>query len=150
MTASKPQVLENCPVLGSRIALLFKWLKFCRSAEKCFSRPFFLEIDGKNFFRPFFLGKHLHLCPWSLASSIPVLGFFVSLASSLVSSTPPLLISCYQQILWLITQICLPFFSESLQISITQSLLFKKLLLRTKIMKRLLWSDTIIVCNILF
>ena len=45
------------------------------------------------------------LCPWSLASSIPVLGlervcprkgcpwpriFFVSLASSLVSSTPPL------------------------------------------------------------
>ena len=44
--ASKPQVLENCPVLGSRTALFFEWLKFCRSAEKCFSRPFFfLEIN---------------------------------------------------------------------------------------------------------
>ena len=43
--ASKPQVLENCPVLGLRTALFFEWLKFCRSAEKCFSRPFFLEID---------------------------------------------------------------------------------------------------------
>ena len=53
----------------------------------------------------FFFEEHLRLCPWSLASSIPVLGlesvcpgkgcpwpriFFVSLASSLVSSTPPL------------------------------------------------------------
>ena len=51
----------------------------------------------------------MRLCPWSLASSIPVLGlervcprkgcpwpriFFVSLASSLVSSTPPLVIIC--------------------------------------------------------
>ena len=52
-------------------------------------------------------GEHLRLCPWSLTWSIPVLGlenvcsqelflasdFFVSLAlaSSLVSSTPPLL-----------------------------------------------------------
>ena len=71
-----PQVLENCFVLASRTALFFEWLKFCRSAEKCFSRPFFfLEIDRKKFLRPFFLGKHLHLCPWSwaLASSIPVL-----------------------------------------------------------------------------
>ena len=39
--ASKPQVLENCPALGSRTALFFDWLKFCRLAEKCFSRPFF-------------------------------------------------------------------------------------------------------------
>ena len=39
--ASKPQVLENYPVLGSRTALFFEWLKFCRPAEKCFSRPFF-------------------------------------------------------------------------------------------------------------
>ena len=69
-----PQVLENCLVFGSRTALFFEWLKFCRSAEKRFSRPFFLEIDGKKFLRPFFLGKYLHLCPWSLASSIPVLG----------------------------------------------------------------------------
>ena len=27
--ASKPQVLENCPVLGSRTALFFESLKFC-------------------------------------------------------------------------------------------------------------------------
>ena len=56
--ALKPQVLENCPVLGSRTALFFEWLKFCRSAEKCFFRPFFLEIDRKKILRPFSLGKH--------------------------------------------------------------------------------------------
>ena len=95
-----PQVLENCPVLGSRTALFFEWLKFCRSAEKCFSRPFFLEIDGKKFFKTFFLWKTLafvslvlgleHFCPWSRPRI-----FFVSLAlaSSLVSLTPPLLIT---------------------------------------------------------
>ena len=27
--ASKPQVLENCRVLGSRTALFFEWLKLC-------------------------------------------------------------------------------------------------------------------------
>ena len=32
--ASKPQVLENCSALGSRTAVFFEWLKFCRSAEK--------------------------------------------------------------------------------------------------------------------
>ena len=72
--ASQPQVLENCPVLGSRTALFFEWLKFCRSAEKCYSRPFFFEIDRKKNFKTFFSGIHLHLCPRSLASSIPVLG----------------------------------------------------------------------------
>ena len=81
--ASNPKVLKNCLVLGLRTALFFEWLKFCKSTEKCFSRPFFfLEIDRKKFLRPFFQGKHLHLCPWSwaLTSSIPVLdlglGFF--------------------------------------------------------------------------
>ena len=44
-----PQVLENCLVLGSRTALFFEWLKFCRSAENCFLERFFLEIDGKKF-----------------------------------------------------------------------------------------------------
>ena len=63
--ASKPQVLENCPVLGSRTALFFEWLKFCRLVEKCFSRPFFFwRLTEKKFLRPFFSGKHLHLCPW--------------------------------------------------------------------------------------
>ena len=27
--ALKPQVLENCPVLGWRTAVFFEWLKFC-------------------------------------------------------------------------------------------------------------------------
>ena len=74
--ASKPQVLENCRVLGSRTALVFEWLKVCRSAEKCFSRPFFVGDRRKKNFKTFFLGKHLHLCAWSLAltSSIPFLG----------------------------------------------------------------------------
>ena len=130
--ASRPQVLENWPVLGSRTAVFFELLKFCGALEKFFRKRFFVEIAWKKFlWRPFFFfffgdrlknfcedlffffffGEHLRLCPWSLAlaSSIPVLGlesvcprkgcpwpwpriFFVSLAlaSSLVSSTPPL------------------------------------------------------------
>ena len=51
--ALKPQVLENCPVLGSRTALLFESLKFCRSPKKNFCRPFLLIY-----------GEHLRLCPW--------------------------------------------------------------------------------------
>ena len=42
--ASKPQVLENWPVLGSRTALFFELLKFCEAPEKFFGRRFFLEI----------------------------------------------------------------------------------------------------------
>ena len=34
--ASKPQVLEDCPVLGLRTALIFELLKFCRWPEKNF------------------------------------------------------------------------------------------------------------------
>ena len=128
--ASRPQVLENWPVLGSRTALFFELLKFCGALEKFFGKSFFVEIACKIFvktfffflrslakflWRPFFFGEHLSLCPWPLASSIPVLGlesvcprkgcpwpriFFVSLAlaSSLVSSTPPLLIAKYDLI----------------------------------------------------
>ena len=72
--ASRPQVLENWPVLGSRTALFFERLKFCRLAEKRFSRPFLLEIDQKKIFKNFFLRKTLafvslvlgleHSCPW--------------------------------------------------------------------------------------
>ena len=47
--ASRPQVLENWPVLGSRTALFFGKLKFCflesvilwRSLEKIFVKTFF-------------------------------------------------------------------------------------------------------------
>ena len=79
---------------------VFLWRSW-RSPEKFLCKPIFF----------LFFGEHLCLCPrpLALASSIPVLGlesvcprkgcpwpwppiFFVSLASSLVSSTPPLLI----------------------------------------------------------
>ena len=120
--ASRPQVLENWPVLGSRTAVFFELLKFCGALEKFFRIRFFedlffffFEIAWKIFVKTFFFGEHLRLCPWSLAlaSSISVLGlesvcprqgcpwpwpriFFVSLAltlaSSLVSSTSPLIL----------------------------------------------------------
>ena len=74
--ASKPQVLEKCPLLGSRTALFFEGLKFCRSAEKYFSRPFFFWRSTEKFFKTFFVTKILafvslvlglgleHSCPW--------------------------------------------------------------------------------------
>ena len=36
--ASRPQVLENWPVLGSRTALFFELLKFCGAVEKFFGK----------------------------------------------------------------------------------------------------------------
>ena len=68
--ASKPQVLENCPVLGSTTALFFELLKCCwkapetsqkicedlffiflkwRSREKNFLKTLFLRLLEKNF-----------------------------------------------------------------------------------------------------
>ena len=41
---SRPQVLENWPVLGSRTALFFELLKFCVALEKFFGKRFFVEI----------------------------------------------------------------------------------------------------------
>ena len=88
--ASRPQVLENWPVLGSRTALFFELLKFCGALEKFFGKRVFVEIARKIFVKTFFfflknfcedlffffLESTLRLCPWSLAlaSSIPVLG----------------------------------------------------------------------------
>ena len=120
--ASRPQVLENWPVLGSRTAVFFELLKFCGALEKFFKKHFFVKITRKIFVKTFFFfleiawkkffffffGEHLRLCPWSLASSIPVLGlervcprkgcpwpwpriFFVSLA---LASSPRLHL-CY-------------------------------------------------------
>ena len=34
--ASKPQVLENCSILGSRTGLFFELIELCRSPEKIF------------------------------------------------------------------------------------------------------------------
>ena len=42
--ASRPQVLENWPVLGSRTALVFELLKFCGALEKFFGKRVFVEI----------------------------------------------------------------------------------------------------------
>ena len=42
--ASRPQVLENWPVFGSRTALFFELLKFCGALEKIFGKRFFVEI----------------------------------------------------------------------------------------------------------
>ena len=77
--ASRPQVLENRPVLGSRTAVFFELLKFCEALENFFGKRFFVEIAWKIFVKTFFFfffWEHLRLCPWSLAlaSSIPVLG----------------------------------------------------------------------------
>ena len=59
--ASRPQVLENWPVLGSRTALFFGKLKFCGAVEKFFGKRFFVEIALKNFCEDlfFFFGDRL-------------------------------------------------------------------------------------------
>ena len=69
--ASKLQVFENCPDLGSRTALFFETLKFCwktpetsrkiREDLYCFPQ---LEMVSKNF-KTFFFRENLRLCPWS-------------------------------------------------------------------------------------
>ena len=67
-----PQILKS-----SKIALSSAWGQHdCLNGWNFVDRlkKKYLEIDGKKILRPFFLGKHLHLCPWSLASSITVLG----------------------------------------------------------------------------
>ena len=114
LEASSPRKLA-CPRLED--SSIFWIVKILWSAWKFFGKLFLWRSLEKFLWRPFFFfffGEHLRLCPWSLAlaSSIPVLGFesvcprkgcpwpwprifFVSLAlaSSLVSSTPPLAIS---------------------------------------------------------
>ena len=63
--ASKLQVLENCPVLGSRTAVFLESLKFCRSffVEKLlFLEIFwfcFLRSPEKNFRRPYYYNLFL-------------------------------------------------------------------------------------------
>ena len=47
--ASRPQVLENRPVLGSRTALFFELLKFCGALKNFFEKRFFVRSLEKNF-----------------------------------------------------------------------------------------------------
>ena len=80
--ASRPQVLENWPVLGSRTALFFELLKFCdfvKHLKNFLENVFLLKTFVKTFF--FLFGEHLRLCPWpwpraflSLTSRVSVLG----------------------------------------------------------------------------
>ena len=129
--ALKPQVLKNCPVLGSRTALFLTLkilLENARNLAENLRRPFLYFSFGdrlkkkfedivvifiyfgnrqKKFLKTFFFRLTLalvslvlgldHSCPWpresmssdELSLALPLI-FFVSLASSLVSSTPPL------------------------------------------------------------
>ena len=52
--ASKPQVLESWPVLGSRTAPVFELLKVCKAPEKFFWKTVFswdrLKIFSEDFF----------------------------------------------------------------------------------------------------
>ena len=103
LEASSPRKLA---CLGSRTAPIFELLKFCEALENFFGKRFFVEIAGKIFVKTFFFffWRALALvslvlglesvcprkgCPWPWPRI-----FFVSLAldlaSSLVSSTPPL------------------------------------------------------------
>ena len=51
---SRPPVLENWPVLGSRTAVFFELLKFCGAVEKFVGKRFFEEIAWKIFVKTFF------------------------------------------------------------------------------------------------
>ena len=55
--ASRPQVLENWPVLGSRTTLYFELLKFCEALEKFFGKRVFVEIARKIFVKTFFFWR---------------------------------------------------------------------------------------------
>ena len=105
--ASKPQVLENCPVLGSRTALFLKPLKFrWKTLETLWKicKDLFLVSSSrdrlnKNFWKPFFFFFFENTCvyvlgPWpreglSLASNVSL----ALACASLMSSTPPLQIN---------------------------------------------------------
>ena len=52
--ASRPQVLENWPVLGSRTALFSGMLKFRGALEKFFGKRVLMEIAWKMFVKTFF------------------------------------------------------------------------------------------------
>ena len=66
--ASKPQVLENSPVFGSRTELVFEPLKVCSSAEKKLKAFYFLGTPAPvSLVLDFGLE---HSCPWSQKVSL--------------------------------------------------------------------------------
>ena len=124
--ASRTSSRTHFEVLGLGLEASSPWKLACPRLED--NTFFFFFWDRlKNFCEDLFFGELLRLCPWSLAlsSSIPVLGlesvcprkgcpwlwpriFFVSLilASSLVSSTPPLSIDSLDCILQSLFKCC--------------------------------------------
>ena len=58
--ASRPEIFENWPVLGSRTALFFELLKFCGEPEKFLWRPFFWRAPALV---SLVFGLE-HSCPW--------------------------------------------------------------------------------------
>ena len=72
--ASRPQVLENWPVLGSRTALFFELLKFCEALEKFLENVFLRRSLEKFLWRPFFLRSPKKLLWRALALVSLVLG----------------------------------------------------------------------------
>ena len=92
-SASKPQVLENYPVLGSRTALFLNRWNFVGKRQKPrgkSAKTFFLVFSSRDWLKKnfedlfrlkqkfedlfYFFWEHLRLCPWSLASRGSVLG----------------------------------------------------------------------------
>ena len=69
----------------------FNGKNFADRLKNVFLDRFFWRLTEKEFLRPSFLGKLLHLCPWILASSTPVLGlglgFFLCPWSCVLDST---------------------------------------------------------------
>ena len=61
--ASRPQVLENWPVLGSRAVLFFELLKFCGDRLKNFCEDLFFWRALALVFLVLGLGLE-HSCPW--------------------------------------------------------------------------------------
>ena len=97
-----------------KLALFFELLKVCGTPEKFFGKRFFLEIAWKIFLKTFFFWRALALVSLALGLGLerfcsrPREGLssvglslalasdiFMSLASSLVSSTPPLLFAIF-------------------------------------------------------
>ena len=138
--ASRPQVLENWPVLGSRTAVFFELLKFCGALEKFFRKRFFVEIAWKIYVKTFFFfGDRLKnfcedlffflettcacvLGPWpraflSLASRVSVLGKAVlglGLEPCVLDSTSGFQMGLNMSEMWF-NGIKIAFFSKKLQ-----------------------------------
>ena len=83
--ASRPQVLENWPVLGSRTALFFELLKFCGALEKFFRKTFFCGDRLKNFCEDLFFFLFFFFFGDRLKNFCEDLFFFFWRALALVS-----------------------------------------------------------------